>query len=151
MCSAAKGRCAVQIKQSALCSHCARTEGVLLYFQIVQKPNKEMPRLPGIIKAQSGKSGTESPKTSEASFPKCPCRQKSLRVLFAKAEHSRPNKKLSPGSMRGNSQSGGQTTKSLLKQAAMFRGSYPAGSVAFLLLSTTLPAFCCKKWPSAIE
>ena len=27
-------------------------------------------------------------------------------------------------------------------QAAMFRGSYTAGSVAFLLLSTTLPAFC---------
>ena len=29
----------------------------------------------------------------------------------------------------------------------MFRGSYTAGSVAFLLLSTTLPAFCLRIFP----
>lgn len=36
-------------------------------------------------------------------------------------------------------------------QAAMFRGSYTAGSVAFLLLSTTLPAFCLRIFPEMPE
>ena len=33
----------------------------------------------------------------------------------------------------------------------MFRGSYTAGSVAFLLLSTTLPAFCLRIFPEMPE
>ena len=52
------------------------------------------------------------------------------------------HKKLSPVSMRGNSQNGGQTTKSLLIKPQCSGVPNTAGSVAFLLLSTTLPAFC---------
>ena len=59
----------------------------------------------------------------------------------AAAVHSRPIKKLSPVSMRGNSQNGGQTTKSLLIKPQCSGVPNTAGSVAFLLLSTTLPAF----------
>ena len=44
--------------------------------------------------------------------------------------------------MRGNSQNGGQTTKSLLIKPQCSGVPNTAGSVAFLLLSTTLPAFC---------
>ena len=51
------------------------------------------------------------------------------------------HKKLSPVSMRGNSQNGGQTTKSLLIKPQCSGVPNTAGSVAFLLLSTTLPAF----------
>lgn len=44
--------------------------------------------------------------------------------------------------MRGNSQNGGQTTKSLLIKPQCSGVPNTAGSVAFLLLSTILPAFC---------
>ena len=57
------------------------------------------------------------------------------------------HKKLSPVSMRGNSQNGGQTTKSLLIKPQCSGVPNTAGSVAFLLLSTTLPAFCLRIFP----
>ena len=49
--------------------------------------------------------------------------------------------------MRGNSQNGGQTTKSLLIKPQCSGVPNTAGSVAFLLLSTTLPAFCLRIFP----
>lgn len=60
----------------------------------------------------------------------------------AAAAHSRPIKKLSPVSMRGNSQNGGQTTKSLLtkpqcsgvpiQQAVSLSSSFPRHCLLFV-------------------
>ena len=74
-----------------------------------------MPRLSGSIRVQSGRGGTESPQTSEKTFSlQCPCRHIFLRVHGSSRVQQAFSKKLSPVSMRGNSQNGGQTTKSLL-------------------------------------
>ena len=68
----------------------------------------------------------------------------------AAAAHSRPIKKLSPVSMRGNSQNGGQTTKSLLtkpqcsgvpiQQAVSLSSSFPRHCLLFVCaVSNRLP------------
>lgn len=83
-------------------------------MQTVQIYHKELPRLSGIIRVHSGRTERTSPhnlrkvlpaKAHAGTFP-CGCGRSS----GAQQAH----KKLSPVSMRGNSQNGGQTTKSLL-------------------------------------
>ena len=70
-----------------------------------------------------------------------------LRGLVHLAQPSRYLLKHCPPPMPGNRQRRRTDYQIPPDQAAMFRGSYTAGSVAFLLLSTTLPAFCLHIFP----
>ena len=111
-------------------------------MQTVQNYHKKLPRLSGIIRVHSGRTERTSPITSERFSP-----QKLMQAHFpagaaAAAAHSRPIKKLSPVSMRGNSQNGGQTTKSLLtkpqcsgvpiQQAVSLSSSFPRHCLLFV-------------------
>ena len=113
-----------------------------VYLQTVQIYHKKLPRLSGIIRVHSGRTERTSPITSERFSP-----QKLMQAHFpagaaAAAAHSRPIKKLSPVSMRGNSQNGGQTTKSLLtkpqcsgvpiQQAVSLSSSFPRHCLLFV-------------------
>ena len=114
----------------------------LQYLQTVQNYHKELPRLSGIIRVHSGRMERTSPhnlrkvlpaKTHAGTFP-CGCGRSS----GAPQAH----KKLSPVSMRGNSQNGGQTTKSLLikpqcsgvpiQQAVSLSSSFPRHCLLFV-------------------
>ena len=113
-----------------------------VYLQTVQIYHKELPRLSGIIRVHSGRTERISPITSERFSPQkahagtfpCGCGRSS----GAQQAH----KKLSPVSMRGNSQNGGQTTKSLLikpqcsgvpiQQAVSLSSSFPRHCLLFV-------------------
>lgn len=98
-----------------------------VYLQTVQNYHKKLPRLSGIIRVHSGRTERTSPITSERFSP-----QKPMQAY----------KKLSPVSMRGNSQNGGQTTKSLLtkpqcsgvpiQQAVSLSSSFPRHCLLFV-------------------
>ena len=114
----------------------------LHYLQTVQIYHKKLPRLSGIIRVHSGRTERTSPITSERFSPQkahagtfpCGCGRSS----GAQQAH----KKLSPVSMRGNSQNGGQTTKSLLikpqcsgvpiQQAVSLSSSFPRHCLLFV-------------------
>lgn len=107
----------------------------LQYLQTVQIYHKELPRLSGIIRVHSGRTERTSPITSERFSPQKPMQA---------------HKKLSPVSMRGNSQNGGQTTKSLLikpqcsgvpiQQAVSLSSSFPRHCLLFVCaVSNRLP------------
>lgn len=87
-------------------------------LQIVQKDHKEMPRLTGIIRVQSGRCGRDAQQ-----LPRMFKQEHFPAGAAAKAEHSRTLQKHCPPLMRGNSQGGGQTTRSLLTRRKWFRGS----------------------------
>jgi hypothetical protein len=113
----------------------------LQYLQTVQNYHKELPRLSGIIRVHSGRTERTSPITSERFSPQSPCRHISLRVRRSSGAQQ-AHKKLSPVSMRGNSQNGGQTTKSLLikpqcsgvpiQQAVSLSSSFPRHCLLFV-------------------
>ena len=113
-----------------------------VYLQTVQIYHKELPRLSGIIKVHSGRTERTSPITSERFSPQKPMQAHFPAGAAAAAAHSRPIKKLSPVSMRGNSQNGGQTTKSLLtkpqcsgvpiQQAVSLSSSFPRHCLLFV-------------------
>ena len=113
-----------------------------VYLQTVQIYHKKLPRLSGIIRVHSGRT--------ERTFP-----HNLRKVLPAKAHAGtfscgcgrsngaqQAHKKLSPVSMRGNSQNGGQTTKSLLtkpqcsgvpiQQAVSLSSSFPRHCLLFV-------------------
>ena len=111
-------------------------------MQTVQIYHKELPRLSGIIRVHSGRTERTSPhnlrkvlpaNAHAGTFP-CGCGRSS----GAQQAH----KKLSPVSMRGNSQNGGQTTKSLLtkpqcsgvpiQQAVSLSSSFPRHCLLFV-------------------
>ena len=111
-------------------------------MQTVQNYHKKLPRLSGIIRVHSGRTERTSPhnlrkvlpaKAHAGTFP-CGCGRSS----GAQQAH----KKLSPVSMRGNSQNGGQTTKSLLtkpqcsgvpiQQAVSLSSSFPRHCLLFV-------------------
>ena len=114
----------------------------LQYLQTVQIYHKELPRLSGIIRVHSGRTERTSPITSERFSPQKPMQAHFPADAAAAAAHSRPIKKLSPVSMRGNSQNGGQTTKSLLtkpqcsgvpiQQAVSLSSSFPRHCLLFV-------------------
>ena len=122
-------------------------------MQTVQNYHKELPRLSGIIRVYSGRTERTSPITSERFSPRKPMQAHFPAGAAAAAAHSRPIKKLSPVSMRGNSQNGGQTTKSLLtkpqcsgvpiQQAVSLSSSFPRHCLLFVC------AFFRKKQESA--
>ena len=111
-------------------------------MQTVQNYHKELPRLSGIIRVHSGRTERTSPITSERFSPQKPMQANFPAGAAAAAAHSRPIKKLSPVSMRGNSQNGGQTTKSLLikpqcsgvpiQQAVSLSSSFPRHCLLFV-------------------
>lgn len=111
-------------------------------MQTVQIYHKELPRLSGIIRVHSGRTERTSPITSERFSPQKPMQAHFPAGAAAAAAHSRPIKKLSPVSMRGNSQNGGQTTKSLLtkpqcsgvpiQQAVSLSSSFPRHCLLFV-------------------
>ena len=111
-------------------------------MQTVQIYHKELPRLSGIIRVHSGRTERISPITSERFSPQKPMQAHFPAGAAAAAAHSRPIKKLSPVSMRGNSQNGGQTTKSLLtkpqcsgvpiQQAVSLSSSFPRHCLLFV-------------------
>ena len=111
-------------------------------MQTVQIYHKELPRLSGIIRVHSGRTERTSPITSEKFSPQKPMQAHFPAGAAAAAAHSRPIKKLSPVSMRGNSQNGGQTTKSLLtkpqcsgvpiQQAVSLSSSFPRHCLLFV-------------------
>ena len=111
-------------------------------MQTVQNYHKELPRLSGIIRVHSGRTERTSPITSERFSPQKPMQAHFPAGAAAAAAHSRPIKKLSPVSMRGNSQNGGQTTKSLLtkpqcsgvpiQQAVSLSSSFPRHCLLFV-------------------
>ena len=111
-------------------------------MQTVQIYHKELPRLSGIIRVHSGRTERTSPITSERFSPQKPMQAYFPAGAAAAAAHSRPIKKLSPVSMRGNSQNGGQTTKSLLikpqcsgvpiQQAVSLSSSFPRHCLLFV-------------------
>ena len=111
-------------------------------MQSVQIYHKELPRLSGIIRVHSGRTERTSPITSERFSPAKPMQAHFPAGAAAAAAHSRPIKKLSPVSMRGNSQNGGQTTKSLLikpqcsgvpiQQAVSLSSSFPRHCLLFV-------------------
>ena len=111
-------------------------------MQTVQIYHKELPRLSGIIRVHSGRTERTSPITSERFSPQKPMQAHFPAGAAAAAAHSRPIKKLSPVSMRGNSQNGGQTTKSLLtkpqcsgvpiQQAVSLSSSFPRRCLLFV-------------------
>ena len=111
-------------------------------MQTVQIYHKELPRLSGIIRVHSGRTERTSPITSERFSPQMPMQAHFPAGAAAAAAHSRPIKKLSPVSMRGNSQNGGQTTKSLLikpqcsgvpiQQAVSLSSSFPRHCLLFV-------------------
>ena len=111
-------------------------------MQTVQNYHKELPRLSGIIRVHSGRTERTSPITSERFSPQKPMQAQFPAGAAAAAAHSRPIKKLSPVSMRGNSQNGGQTTKSLLtkpqcsgvpiQQAVSLSSSFPRHCLLFV-------------------
>ena len=113
-----------------------------VYLQTVQNYHKELPRLSGIIRVHSGRTERTSPITSERFSPQKPMQAQFPAGAAAAAAHSRPIKKLSPVSMRGNSQNGGQTTKSLLtkpqcsgvpiQQAVSLSSSFPRHCLLFV-------------------
>ena len=113
-----------------------------VYLQTVQIYHKELPRLSGIIRVHSGRTERTSPITSERFSPQKPMQAQFPAGAAAAAAHSRPIKKLSPVSMRGNSQNGGQTTKSLLtkpqcsgvpiQQAVSLSSSFPRHCLLFV-------------------
>ena len=113
-----------------------------VYLQTVQNYHKELPRLSGIIRVHSGRTERTSPITSERFSPQKPMQAHFPAGAAAAAAHSRPIKKLSPVSMRGNSQNGGQTTKSLLikpqcsgvpiQQAVSLSSSFPRHCLLFV-------------------
>ena len=114
----------------------------LQYLQTVQIYHKELPRLSGIIRVHSGRTERTSPHNLRKVLPakahagtfSCGCGRSS----GAQQVH----KKLSPVSMRGNSQNGGQTTKSLLikpqfsggpiQQAVSLSSSFPRHCLLFV-------------------
>ena len=118
-----------------------------VYLQTVQNYHKKLPRLSGIIRVHSGRTERTSPhnlrkvlpaKAHAGTFP-CGCgrssgaqqaHKKTVSRFYARQQPERRTDYQIPPD-----------------QAAMFRGSYTAGSVAFLLLSTTLPAFCLRISP----
>ena len=111
-------------------------------MQTVQIYHKKLPRLSGIIRVHSGRTERISPITSERFSPQKPMQAYFPAGAAAAAAHSRPIKKLSPVSMRGNSQNGGQTTKSLLtkpqcsgvpiQQAVSLSSSFPRHCLLFV-------------------
>ena len=111
-------------------------------MQTVQNYHKKLPRLSGIIRVHSGRTERTSPITSERFSPQKPMQAHFPAGAAAAAAHSRPIKKLSPVSMRGNSQNGGQTTKSLLtkpqcsgvpiQQAVSLSSSFPRHCLLFV-------------------
>ena len=122
----------------------------LQYLQTVQIYHKELPRLSGIIRVHSGRTERTSPHNLRKVLPakahagtfSCGCGRSS----GAQQAH----KKLSPVSMRGNSQNGGQTTKSLLikpqcsgvpiQQAVSLSSSFPRHCLLFVCaVSNRLP------------
>ena len=139
-------------------------------MQTVQIYHKELPRLSGIIRVHSGRTERTPhnlrkvlPANAHAGTFPCGCGRSS----GAQQAH----KKLSPVSMRGNSQNGGQTTKSLLikpqcsgvpiQQAVSLSSSFPRHCLLFVctffrekqesarseepplpLHTKTAPAFC---------
>ena len=118
----------------------------LQYLQTVQNYHKELPRLSGIIRVHSGRTERTSPITSERFSPQKPMQAHFPAGAAAAAAHSRPIKTVSRFYARQYPER--RTDYQIPPdQAAMFRGSYTAGSVAFLLLSTTLPAFCLRIFP----
>ena len=112
----------------------------LQYLQTVQIYHKELPRLSGIIRVHSGRTDIPHnlpkvlPAKAHAGIFPCGCGRSS----GAQQAH----KKLSPVSMRGNSQNGGQTTKSLLikpqcsgvpiQQAVSLSSSFPRHCLLFV-------------------
>ena len=111
-------------------------------MQTVQNYHKKLPRLSGIIRVHSGRTERTSPITSQRFSPQKPMQAHFPAGAAAAAAHSRPIKKLSPVSMRGNSQNGGQTTKSLLtkpqcsgvpiQQAVSLSSSFPRHCLLFV-------------------
>ena len=111
-------------------------------MQTVQIYHKELPRLSGIIRVHSGRTERTSPITSERFSSQKPMQAHFPAGAVAAAAHSKPIKKLSPVSMRGNSQNGGQTTKSLLtkpqcsgvpiQQAVSLSSSFPRHCLLFV-------------------
>ncbi len=112
-----------------------------VYLQTVQNYHKELPRLSGIIRVHSGRTERTChnlrkvlPAKAHAGTFSCGCGRSS----GAQQAH----KKLSPVSMRGNSQNGGQTTKSLLtkpqcsgvpiQQAVSLSSSFPRHCLLFV-------------------
>ena len=113
-----------------------------VYLQTVQNYHKKLPRLSGIIRVHSGRTERTSPHNLRKVLPakahagtfSCGCGRSS----GAQQAH----KKLSPVSMRGNSQNGGQTTKSLLtkpqcsgvpiQQAVSLSSSFPRHCLLFV-------------------
>lgn len=87
-------------------------------------------------------SGTDIPHNLRKVLPAKPMQAHFPAGAAAAAAHSRPIKKLSPVSMRGNSQNGGQTTKSLLtkpqcsgvpiQQAVSLSSSFPRHCLLFV-------------------
>lgn len=122
-------------------SKIARHHRKLQYLQTVQNYHKKLPRLSGIIRVHSGRTERTSPITSESFSPQKPMQAHFPAGAAAAAAHSRPIK-LSPVSMRGNSQNGGQTTKSLLikpqcsgvpiQQAVSLSSSFPRHCLLFV-------------------
>ena len=113
-----------------------------VYFQSVQISHKKMPRLSGIIRVHSGRTERTSPHNLRKALPAMPMQAYFPAGAAAAAAHSRPIKKLSPVAMRGNSQNGGQTTKSLLitpqcsgvpiQQAVSLSSSFPRHCLLFV-------------------
>ena len=111
-------------------------------MQTVQNYHKELPRLSGIIRVHSGRTERTSPITSERFSPQKPMQAHFPAGAAAAAAHPQAHKKLSPVSMRGNSQNGGQTTKSLLtkpqcsgvpiQQAVSLSSSFPRHCLLFV-------------------
>ena len=87
-------------------------------------------------------NGTDIPHNLRKVLPAKPMQAHFPAGAAAAAAHSRPIKKLSPVSMRGNSQNGGQTTKSLLtkpqcsgvpiQQAVSLSSSFPRHCLLFV-------------------
>ena len=114
-----------------------------------------MPRLSGIIRVHSGRTERTSPITSEKLSPQMPM-QADLSCRCGRSSGAQQaHKKLSPVSMRGNSQNGGQTTKSLLikpqcsgvpiQQAVSLSSSFPRHCLLFVAFLRADCIFLCKK------
>ena len=111
-------------------------------FNLFKFPTKKCHDCLAEYGCTQGERNGPPPITSEKLSPQCPCRQIFPAGAAAAAAHSRPIKKLSPVSMRGNSQNGGQTTKSLLikpqcsgvpiQQAVSLSSSFPRHCLLFV-------------------
>ena len=112
------------------------------YFQIVQKVHKDLPRLSGILKPQSGREHREVPRNLRFPLLNMPDRHSPAGAAAA-AAHSGSIKKLFPVPCHGSRQRRRTDYQHPPDRPQLIRGSHTAGSTAFLLLSTVLPAFCC--------